>query len=100
MSEVIEVIVWLLQWNKQFNGKDMSCYPQDCKVEMLQCRISEGLQVTSFNRVAKNGLEGSIHRIRQQNLMWATFEEVLKTTFVIEDSKATQGGFEKIGWKH
>ena len=89
-----------MQWNKQFNGKDMSCYPHDYKAEMLQCRILEGLQVTSFNRVATDGLEGSIHRIQQHNLIWATFEEVLKTIFVIEDSKATQRGFQKIGWKH
>ena len=62
---------------------------------MLRCGILEGLQVTSFNRVATDGLQGSIHGIRQQNPTWEAFEEALKTTFAIEDSsKATRRGFE------
>ena len=62
---------------------------------MLWCGISEELQVTSFNRVATDGLEGSIHGLRQQNPTWEAFEEALKTTFAIEDfSKATRRGFE------
>ena len=56
--------------------------------------VSQGLQVTSFNRVAIDGLQGSIHGIQQQNLTWARFEEALKTTYAIEDSKATGRGFE------
>ena len=61
---------------------------------MLRCKVSKGLQVTSFNRVTTDGLQGSIHGIQQQNPMWEVFEEALKTTFAIEDSsKPTQGGF-------
>ena len=61
---------------------------------MLWCGISEGLQVTSFNQVATDGLQASIHGIRQQNPTWEAFEEALKTTFAIEDSsKATRRGF-------
>ena len=61
----------------------------------MQCRVSEELQVTSFNRVAMDGLLGSIHDKRQQNLTWAAFEEALKTTYAIEySSKATRRGFE------
>ena len=73
----------------------MSCYLRDYKAEMLRCGISEGLQVTSFNRVATDGLQASIHGIRQQNPTWEEFEQVLKTTFAIEDSsKETWRRFE------
>ena len=51
--------------------------------------------MTSFNRVATDGLQGSIHEIRQQNPTWEAFEKALKTTFVIQDSsKVTRRGFE------
>jgi hypothetical protein len=84
-----------VQRNGQFNGKDVSRYLQDYKVEMLRCRRSEGLQVTSFNRVATDEFQASIHGIQQQNPRWEAFEEALKTTFAIEDSsKATRRGFE------
>ena len=73
----------------------MSRYLRDYKAEMLLCGISEGLQVTSFNWVATDGLQGSIHGIRQKNPTLEAFEEALKTTFAIEDSsKATRRGFE------
>ena len=86
MSEIAAVVERLVQRNGQFNGKDMSRYLRDYKAEMLRCGISEGLQVTSFNRVATDGLQASIHGIRQQNPTWEAFEEALKTMFAIEDS--------------
>ena len=62
---------------------------------MLRCGISEGLQVTSFNRMATDGLQASINGIRQPNPTWEAFEEALKTMFSIEDSsKATRRGLE------
>ena len=64
MSEIAAVVERLVQRNGQFNGKDMSRYLRDYKAEMLRCGISEGLQVTSFNRVATDWLQGSIHGIR------------------------------------
>ena len=95
MSEISASVERLVQRNGQFNGKDVSRYLQDYKAEMLRCRASEGLQVTSFNRVATDGLQGSIHGLQQQNPTWEAFEEALKTTFAIEDSsKATRRGFE------
>ena len=94
MLEISVVVERLVQRNGQFNGKDVSRYLQDYKAEMLRCRASEGLQVTSFNRVATDGLQGSIHGLQQQNPTWEAFEEALKTTFAIEDSsKATRRGF-------
>ena len=84
-----------MQRNGQFNGKDVSRYLRDYKEEMLRCRISEGLQVISFNGVASDGLQASIHGIQQQNPRWEAFEEALKAAYVIEDSsKATRRGFE------
>ena len=95
MSEIAASVERLVQRNGQFNGKDVSRYLRDYKAEMLRCRISEGLQVTSFNRVATDGLQASIHGIQQQNPRWEAFEEALKATFAIEDSsKATRRGFE------
>ena len=63
MSEIAAVVERLVQRNMQFNGKDVSRYLRDYKVEMLRCGISEGMQATSFNRVANNELQGSIHGI-------------------------------------
>ena len=61
----------------------------------MRCGISEELQVTSFNRVATDGLQGRIHDIRQQYPTWVAFEEALKSIYAIEDSsKATRRGFE------
>ena len=95
MSEITTLVQRLVQRNGQFNGKDVSRYLRDYKAEMLWCGISEGVLVTSFNRVATDGLQASIHGIRQQNPTWEAFEEALKTTFTIEDSsKATRRGFE------
>ena len=37
---------------------NVSRYLRDYKAEMLRYGISEGLQVTSFNRVATDGLQG------------------------------------------
>ena len=95
MSEVVVVVERLMQRNGQFNGKDVSRYLRDYKAEMMWCRISKELQVTSFNRVATDGPQGSIQGIRQQNPARAVFEEVLKTTYAIEDSsKEMRRGFE------
>ena len=95
MSEILAAVERPVQRNGQFNGRDVSRYLRDYKAEMLRCRISEGLQVTSFNRVATDGLQGSIHGLQQQNPTWEAFEEALKTMFAIEDSsKATRRGFE------
>ena len=94
MWEIATEVERLVQQNKQFSRKDVSRYLRDYKAEMLWCGISEGFQVTSFNRVATDGLQGSIHGIRQQSRTWATFEEALKTTFAIEESsKVTRRGF-------
>ena len=61
----------------------------------MRCGLSEELQVTSFNRVATDGLQGRIHDIRQQYPTWVAFEEALKSIYAIEDSsKATRRGFE------
>ena len=67
MSEIAAAVERLVQRIGQFNGKDVSRYLRDYKAEMIRCGISEGLQVTSFNRVATDGLQASIHRLRQQN---------------------------------
>ena len=64
MSEIAAAVERLVQRNGQFNGKDVSRYLWDYKSEMLRCGISEGLQVTSFNRVATDGLQASIHGVR------------------------------------
>ena len=99
MSEIAAVVEGLVQRNEQLNGKDVSCYFRDYKADMLRCGISEGLQVTSFNWVATDGPQASIHGLRQQNPTWEAFGEELKRTFAIEDSsKATRRGL-KIGWK-
>ena len=66
MSEIAASVERLVQRNGQFNGKDVSRYLRDYKAEMLRCEISEGLQVTSFNRVATDGLQATIHGLRQQ----------------------------------
>ena len=84
--EIVAAVERLGQRNGQFNGKDVSRYLRDYKAEMLWCRISEGLQVTSFKHVATDGLQGSIYEMRLQNPTWEAFEEALKSTFAIEDS--------------
>ena len=56
MSEIAASLEWLVKRNGKFNGKDVSRYLRDYKAEMLRCGISEALQVTSFNRVAIDGL--------------------------------------------
>ena len=73
----------------------MSRYFWNYKVAMPRSGISEGLQALSFNHVSTDGLQGSIHEIRQQHPTWAAFEEALKSMDTIEDaSKATWMGFE------
>ena len=52
MSEIAAAVEPLEQQNGKFNGKDVSRYLRDYKAKMLRCGILEGLQVTSFNRVA------------------------------------------------
>ena len=95
MSEIAATVERLVQRNGKFNGKDVSLYLQDYKVEMPRCGISKGLQGKSFNLVATDGLQGSIHEIQQQSPTWAAFEEPLKTTFAIgNSSKAMRRGFE------
>ena len=72
-------------------------------LSIVECVLTHGklslivnrLQVTSFNRVATDRLQGSIHEIRKQNSTWAAFEETMKTTNIIEDSsKEMRRGFE------
>ena len=60
MSEIAATVERLVQRNGQFNGNDVLRYLRDYKAEMLRCGISEGLQVTSFNLVATDGLQASI----------------------------------------
>ena len=60
ISGIVARVERLMQWNGKFNGKDVPRYLRDYKEEMLRCGISEGLQVTSFNRVATDGLAPSI----------------------------------------
>ena len=73
MSEIAATVQWVVQRKGQVNGKDVSRYLRDDKEEMLRCGISEGLQRSSFNRVATEGLKGSIHGIRQPNPTWEEF---------------------------
>mgnify|MGYP000220413431 CR=1 FL=1 len=95
MSEVESMVERLVQHHGQFDGKYLYCYLHDYKSEMLQCGISEGLQVLSFNRVATDGLPGGIHATQQQHPTWAAFEEAMKSTYSMEDtSKAMRRGFE------
>jgi methyl coenzyme M reductase subunit C-like uncharacterized protein (methanogenesis marker protein 7) len=63
MSEIAVVADRLERRNGQFNGKDVSRYLRDYKAKMLRCKISEGLQVTSFSRVATDELQECIHEI-------------------------------------
>ena len=97
MSEIAAAVERLVQQNGQFNGKDVSRYLRDYKAEMLRCGISEGLQVTSFNRVATDDLPGSIHGIRQQNPTWEAFEEARSPS---RTPPRKRGGDLKIQWKH
>ena len=95
MSEDAATIDPFVQLNRKFDGEDRTRYVRDHKAEMLQCRISEVLQVLSFNRMAMNGLQGNIHALRQQHPTWPTFEEALKNAYAIEDTSKVL----KIGWK-
>ena len=87
MSEITTVVKLLVQRNRQFNGKGVSRYLRDYKAEMMRCGISERLQVISFNRVAMDELQESIHKIRQQNPTWGSFEEALREAYDYERSK-------------
>ena len=53
----------------------------------MRCGISERLQVISFNRVAMDELQESIHKIRQQNPTWGSFEEALREAYDYERPK-------------
>ena len=81
MSEITTVVQRLVQQNGQFNGKQVSTYLRDYKAEMLRYGISERLQVISFNRVATDELQESIHGIRQQNPTWGSFEEAIREAY-------------------
>ena len=95
MLKVAAAVERLVQQYGKFNRKDVSHYLRDYKAEMLRCGISKGLQVLLFNRLSTDGLQGSIHEIRQQHPTWAAFEEALKLAYSIEDtSEATPWGFE------
>ena len=96
MSEITTIVQRLVQRNRQFNGKDVSGYLRDYKAEMLRYGISERLQVTSFNRVAMDELQESIHEIRQQNPTWGSFEEALREAYDYERPKGRgRGEFEQ-----
>ena len=81
MSEITTVVQRLVQRNGKFDGKDASHYLRDYKAEMLRYGISERLQVISFNRVATDELQESIHEIRQQNPTWESFEEAIREAY-------------------
>ena len=81
MLEITMVVQELAQRNGQFNGKDVSGYLWDYKAEMLRYGSWERLQVTSFNRVATDELQESIHKIRQQNPTWESFEEAIRDAY-------------------
>ena len=87
MSEITGAVKRLVQRNGQFNGNDVSRYLRDYKAEMIRCGIPEGLQVTSFNRVATDELQERIHKIRQQNSTWGSFEEALREAYDYKRSK-------------
>ena len=72
-SGITMVVQQFVQWNGQFNEKDVSRYLRDYKAEMLRYGISERLQVISFNRVATDELHESINGIREQNPTWGSF---------------------------
>jgi hypothetical protein len=65
-------------------------------MEMLCCRVTEGLQVLSFNQIVVDGLQGRIHELQaMQHPTWSVFKEGMKTTYAIKDSsRATRRGFE------
>ena len=86
MSEMKSAVERLVQRNGQFNGNDVSRYLRDYKAEMMRCRISEGLQVISFSRVASDELQESIYEIRQQNTTWVSFEKALLEKYDYERS--------------
>ena len=50
-------------------------------------RLLERLQVISFNRVAMDVLQESIHKVRQQNPTWGSFEEALREAYDYESPK-------------
>ena len=87
MSEITAAVKRLVQRNGQFNGNDVSSYLRDYKAEMMRCRIPEGLQVISFNRVATDELQERIHKIQQQNSTWGSFEEALREAYDYKRSK-------------
>ena len=70
MWEIMMVVQRYVQRKGQFNGADVSHILREYKAEMLRYGISERLQVISFNRVATDELQESIHEIRQQNPPW------------------------------
>ena len=80
-----------VQRHGQYDGKELltGLHDRDARVWYLR-----GLQVLSFNHVATGGLQGSIHKIRQEHPTWTTFKEALKLVYSIEDTcKATRRGF-------
>ena len=87
MSEITTAVKRLVQRNGEFDGKDVSSYLRDYKAEMMRCRIPEGLQVISFNRVATDELQERIHKIQQQNSTWGSFEEALREAYDYKRSK-------------
>ena len=96
MSKITKIVDRLVQQNAQFGGKDVIGFIFDYKEGMLRCGISDGMQVISFNRISTNGLQGSIHELRQQHPMWAASKQVMKTMYTIEDSlRVRWTGFKK-----
>ena len=73
---------------------NVSRYLRNYKEEMLRYGISERLQVISFNRVATDRLQESIHGIRQENPMWGSFEEALREAY---DYKRPMGRVRPMG---
>ena len=99
MSEIVAAVERLVQRNGQFNRKDVLRYLRDYKAEILRCGISKGLKLTSFNQVATDGLQGSIHGIRQQNPTWEAFKEAVRPSSPLRTPPRQRGGDSKIGQK-
>jgi hypothetical protein len=94
-SEAASVVERIVERRGEFNGKDVSRYLQDYRAHMLRCGISEGYQVSAFNRVATDRLQASLRELQQQHPTWPAFEAAMKTAYAMEDSsKATWRGFE------
>ena len=79
------VVQRLVQQNEQLNGNDVSRYLRNYNAKMLRYGIFERLQVISFNRVATDKLQESIHGIGQQNPTWGPLKKLYKRHMTARD---------------